>query len=300
MLGLLRYLLVMSNSAAHCTPLFFGLSLLAALGLGACGTSDASQTPTAGGSGVGGSSGGGGSAGSASNQGGSGGSAAGGIGGSAAGGIGGSAAGGTGGGAGAGGSAGGAPCDASTEPLKTGDPKVDAYDCVVISVAAKRGMPDPMIVKSQIQQESNFEIFAISGDSPCGIKNGWSDAESKSFGLIQTTPACGEAKPALLPDGHPNLTQDMTSSSWSTSVFNPQLNIDEGVKTDVDSLNELKKTYPGCTATQYNMMAAGAFNSGTDAVLGCGVYNARAQNYVDAITGHYHGFAKSAGWPDPY
>ena len=177
---------------------------------------------------------------------------------------------------------------------------MDAYDCVVISVAANRGMPDPMIVKSQIQQESNFEIFAISGDSPCDIKNGWSDAESKSFGLIQTTPACGEAKPALLPNGHPNLTQDMSSPLWQTSVFNPQLNLDEGVKTDVSSLNKLKKTYPGCTAVQYNMMAAGAFNSGTNAVLGCGMYNDRAQAYVDAITGHYHGFAKSAGWPDPY
>jgi hypothetical protein len=48
------------------------------------------------------------------------------------------------------------------------------------------------------------------------------------------------------------------------------------------------------------MMAAGAFNSGDDAVTGCGMYNARAQMYVDAITSHYHDFASASGYPDPY
>jgi hypothetical protein len=93
---------------------------------------------------------------------------------------------------------------------------------------------------------------------------------------------------------------DMTSPLWATSVFNPAINLDEGVKTDVDGLKELETKYPDCTAIQYNMMAAGAFNSGTNAITGCGGYNARAQAYVDAITSHYHQFAAAAGWPDPY
>jgi hypothetical protein len=232
--------------------------------------------------------GGGGSAGQGSGNAGSAGSNVGGAGGS----------GGAGGAAGSAGAA-GAACPAS-DPLKTKSAKVDAYDCAVLAEAAKWGMPDPMIVKSQIQQESSFDVFAVSGDSPCGIKQGWTDAESKSFGLIQTTPACGEAKSALLPDGHPNLTKDMTSALWATSVFNPTINLDEGVKTDVDSLKALEAKYPGCTAIQYNMMAAGAFNSGTGAITGCGGYNARAQAYVTAITAHYHQFATAAGWPDPY
>ncbi|HVR01363.1 MAG TPA: transglycosylase SLT domain-containing protein [Polyangia bacterium] len=193
----------------------------------------------------------------------------------------------------------GTSCPAS-DPLKTNNAKVDAYDCVVLAECTKWGMPDPMIVKSQIQQESSFNEFAVSPDSPCGIMQGWTDAESKSFGLIQTTPACGEAKSALLSNGHPNLTKDMTSALWATSVFNPTINLDEGIKTDVDSLKALKAQYPGCTAAQYNMMAAGAFNSGTGAISGCGRYNARAQAYVDAITSHYHQYAASAGWPDPY
>jgi hypothetical protein len=93
---------------------------------------------------------------------------------------------------------------------------------------------------------------------------------------------------------------DMTSALWATSVFNPTINLDEGIKTDVDSLKALEKKYPGCTPIQYNMMAAGAFNSGTGAITGCGGYNARAQAYVTAITAHYHKFATAAGWPDPY
>ncbi len=48
------------------------------------------------------------------------------------------------------------------------------------------------------------------------------------------------------------------------------------------------------------MMAAGAFNSGEDAVLGCGKYNPRAQIYGTAIASHYHQFARATGWPDPY
>ena len=188
----------------------------------------------------------------------------------------------------------------TVDPLKTNTAKQDAYDCAILEVSTKWGMPDPMIVKSQIQQESSFQILATSGDSPCGIMQGWTDAESKSFGLIQTTPACGEALTARLPNGHPNLTKDMSAALWANSVFNPTINLDEGVKTDVDSLKELKKKYPNCTAIQYNMMAAGAFNSGTGAITGCGGYNARAQMYVTAITSHYHQFAKAAGWPDPY
>jgi hypothetical protein len=160
--------------------------------------------------------------------------------------------------------------------------------------------PDPMMVKAQVQQESAFDLFATSPDSPCGIKTGWTDAESKSFGLVQVTPACGEAKSAFLPDGHPNLTMDMSSAMWTTSVFNPELNLGEGFKTITTMLTSLKSKYAGCTDAQYVLMSAGAFNSGTNAVLGCSMFNARAQSYVDAVLGHYHGFARSAGWPDPY
>jgi hypothetical protein len=254
--------------------------------------------------GVGGSAGGG----AGSGDGGSGASGAAGGAGSSVAGRGGQAGAGAGGGAGGTSAAGqggagaagtGAACPAS-DPLKTKNTKTDAYDCPVLELSAKWGMPDPMIVKAQIQQESSFNVFSVSGDSPCGTMTGWTDAESKSFGLIQTTPACGEAESARLPNGHPNLTKDMTSPLWATSVFNPTINLDEGIKTDVDGLDALKKKFPGCTAIQYNMMAAGAFNSGTGAVTGCGGYNARAQAYVTAITAHYHQFAAAAGWPDPY
>ena len=109
----------------------------------------------------------------------------------------------------------------SSDPLKTGNAGRDAFDCTLIDLAAKYQHPDPMMLKAQVNQESDFDEFAVSMDSPCGIKAGWTDAESKSFGLIQTTPACGEAKVALLADGHPNLTKDTASALWQNSVFNP-------------------------------------------------------------------------------
>ncbi len=279
-----------SISAAGSTQPSAGATAMGGASTGSSGSagSNTSGAPSMGGTNNGGSSGSNSSAGSGgkTNAGGSAGNA-------------GSA--GKAGASGSAGAGGAAAIDCKTsDPLKTNNTKQDAYDCAIIDVAKKWGMPDPMIVKSQIQQESNFGIFAISGDSPCGTMQGWTDAESKSFGLIQTTPACGEAKSALLPNGHPNLTQDMNSALWATSVFNPPINLDEGVKTDADGRTALKKKYPTCTDAQYNMMAAGAFNSGDSAVLGCTSYNTRAQTYVTYITQHYHAFAKAAGWPDPY
>jgi Transglycosylase SLT domain len=194
----------------------------------------------------------------------------------------------------------GAGCAAGADPLKTGTARVDAYDCVLIELAAKYAHPNPMMVKAQVQQESSFNVLATSMDSPCGIQAGWTDAESKSFGLVQVTPACGEARSALLPNGHPNLTTDMQSPLWASSVFNPNLNLGEGYNTITTMLRALEAKYAGCTEAQYVLMSAGAFNSGTGAVLGCNMFNARAQSYVDAVLGHYHGFARSAGWPDPY
>jgi Transglycosylase SLT domain len=191
-------------------------------------------------------------------------------------------------------------CMTGTDPLKTGNPGMDAYDCLLMELAAKYGHPDPMMVKAQVQTESGFNVMATSPDSPCGSPAGWSDPESKSFGLIQVTPACGEAKPALLPNGHPNLDKDMQSPLWATSIFNPVLNLDEGFNTITGSLRSLQAKYSGCTAPQYVAMSAGAFNSGDDSVSGCDMYNARAQGYVNAVLGHYRTFAQSSGWPNPY
>ena len=191
-------------------------------------------------------------------------------------------------------------CVSGVDTLKTGNARTDAYDCLLLGLGTQYGHPDPMMVKAQVQQESAFSILATSPDSPCGSPPGWSDAESKSFGLVQVTPACGEEKPALLPNGHPNLDKDMQSTLWATSVFNPSLNLEEGFKTITGSLQSLKAKYPGCTSAQYVAMSAGAFNSGDSSVSGCGMYNARAQSYVNAVLGHYRTFAASAGWPDPY
>jgi hypothetical protein len=194
----------------------------------------------------------------------------------------------------------GGACSATADPLKTWSTRNDVYDCTILDLAARYGHPDPMMVKAQVAQESSFQIFSISPDSPCGTHAGWTDAESKSFGLIQVTPACGEATAALLPDGHPNLTMDMQSPMWATSVFNPDLNLGEGVKSITGSLKALRTKYPGCTDAQYVLMSAGAFNSGDNAVTGCAMFNTRAQNYVTAVLGHYGTFAKAAGWPNPY
>jgi hypothetical protein len=193
-----------------------------------------------------------------------------------------------------------AACEAGNDPLKTGNMQQDAYDCLLLALAQMYGDPDPMMAKAQIQIESGFNVLATSPDSPCGDPNGWTDAESKSFGLIQVTPACGEETAALLPNGQPNMDMDMSSSLWATSVYNPSLNLNAGVQSIGGILKDMENAYPGCTMAQYVEMTAGAFNSGENAVTGCAQFNSRAQGYVDAAVSNYHQFAQAAGWPDPY
>jgi hypothetical protein len=197
-------------------------------------------------------------------------------------------------------STGAGSCEAGNDPLKTGNAQHDAYDCMLLSLAKMYGDPDPMMAKAQMQVESGFNVLATSPDSPCGDPSGWTDAESKSFGLIQVTPACGEENGALLPNGQPNMDKDMSSSLWATSVYNPALNLDAGFQSIAGALHDLQQTYPGCTSAQYVEMSAGAFNSGESAVTGCNTYDSRAQGYVDAVLPNYHQFAAAAGWPDPY
>src|SRR5579859_7901947 len=121
-------------------------------------------------------------------------------------------------------------CGGQVDPLYTCSDQWDKYDCQVLALAAAANEPDPMIFKAQISLESNFQVYAISPDSPCRTPAGWTDAESKSFGLMQLTPACGWLKQARLPDNHPNMEMDMTAPGWATSVFNPELNVNEGVR----------------------------------------------------------------------
>jgi hypothetical protein len=194
----------------------------------------------------------------------------------------------------------GVTCQAGNDPLKTGNAQQDAYDCMLIALAQMYGDPDPMMAKAQIQQESGFDVLATSPDSPCGDPSGWTDAESKSFGLIQVTPACGEEGGALLSNGHPNMDTAMSSPLWATSVYNPTVNLNAGIQSIAGSLRDLQNRYPGCTAAQYMEMTAGAFNSGEDAVTGCAQFNSRAQAYVNAVVSNYRQFAQAAGWPDPY
>jgi soluble lytic murein transglycosylase-like protein len=166
--------------------------------------------------------------------------------------------------------------------ISTGDPTYDQFDSYIINASNYYGIADKLMVKSLIMQESHFDTFIISSDSPCGVPDDWTDQESKSFGLTQVTPACGEV------DGtRPNLTTDKNSPNWPTSLFNPEFNINQGVKELSDSLLLMKSKFSGCNNEQYMLMALGAYNSGEDAIEGCDSWNDRADNYITNVTERY-------------
>lgn len=166
--------------------------------------------------------------------------------------------------------------------ISTGNPTYDQFDSYIINASNHYGIADKLMVKSLIMQESSFDIFTISSDSPCGVPDGWTDQESKSFGLTQVTPACGEVGAT-----RPNLTTDENSPSWATSLFNPEFNINQGVKELSDNLFLMKSKFSGCSNEQYMLMALGAYNSGENAIEACDSWNNRADNYITNVTERY-------------
>jgi peptidoglycan/xylan/chitin deacetylase (PgdA/CDA1 family) len=171
--------------------------------------------------------------------------------------------------------------------ISIGDPVVDQFDSYIINSSNHYGITDKLMVKSLIMQESDFDIFLISSDIPCGVPNGWTDQESRSFGLTQVTPACGEAGKS-----RPNLTTDKNSPNWVTSMFNPEFNIDQGVKGLSQSLSLVKSKFLGCSNEQYMLMALGAYNSGVNAIEGCNSWNDRADNYITNVTEKYRNLSQ--------
>ena len=182
----------------------------------------------------------------------------------------------------------------TTARIKTGDSRYDQFDSLILTSTKKYGMSsDPMMIKAMIMQESSFDQYSISSDSPCGVPNGWSNIESKSFGLMQVTPACGEGEEGG--GGRPNLTRDSSSPAWATSWFNPTYNIDQGVKEYMKVMQYLKNKFGGCGESQYIKMALGGYNSGSDSIFGCTSWSNRAGTYINNVLEHYRTFTQMAG-----
>jgi predicted phosphodiesterase len=195
------------------------------------------------------------------------------------------------------------------DTLKTGDPTVDSFDAVIIRETSEVGWPDPMLIKAQISMESDFNplesTLGTQWASPCGLKSGWAENESQSFGLLQITPACGGDEddmglyPAGIPlAGHPILVKSNSDPYWSQSFFNGDFNINFGMYVMSRHFKYYESVFPGCTENQYMQMALAAHRDGRDSVSGCGSWSAVAQNYIEEVLERYHDFSDAAGYPD--
>src|SRR5437867_11021653 len=120
--------------------------------------------------------------------------------------------------------------------LRIGDIRKDPFDSVILRESSAVGWPDPMLIKAQISQESNFDPLANTlgtrWASPCGLKSGWTQSESQSFSLFQLTPACkGDQEETAVypaappPAGHPKLVSSKSDPNWPNTVYNADVNI---------------------------------------------------------------------------
>ena len=200
----------------------------------------------------------------------------------------------------------GCSCGSGTcnpDPLHTGitdQANTDSYDCLLLHFTQKYSEPDAMIFKAIIYVESRFQVDAAGCPNlPCGIPPGWSAAESECFGLMQIVPACNP-RPGdlgLLSSGHPNLTTSEAQPLWSTSIFNPAINIERGIAGIADNRRQVVAQFPGCTEEQYTLMAIGNYNS-YGSTTSCTTYST---SYDDVVLARYDTYCAASGWtPHPY
>jgi len=187
-------------------------------------------------------------------------------------------------------------------PLRTGITiewsgiAVDRYDCQALRHTENYGEPDAMIFKAIIHVESRFRHDAIGCPNlPCGIPRGWTERECYCFGLMQVVPACRGTVVDLgrLFNGHPNLTREPSMPGWATSIFNPEINIELGIRGVSANRERMMNSFPGCTEEQYTLMAIGEYNRyGT--TQSCTEYNSE---YVEHVLEAYRLYSEAAGWP---
>jgi len=188
------------------------------------------------------------------------------------------------------------------DPLKTGivaeqtGVSADVADCSILKWTAYYQEPDPMIVKAMIYGESRFD-YAADGcpNLPCGIPDGWAEAEAHCFGMMQVVPACGAiaGNAGFLSNKHPNLELDAKASDFANSIFNPEVNIHIGVAGFSGNRKEVEQLFPGCTEDQYTLMALGNLAS-HGSTKGCNDYN---RDYIDYILPGYQQYATAAHYP---
>lgn len=186
----------------------------------------------------------------------------------------------------------------NADPISTGNSLYDSYDSIILAAASQYNL-DPMVLKSQMAQESFFNPRAVSPDDPCGqiLQNGVDVGHS--YGLMQMTPACISWF-AKNPDGSVDLSTDSTSFQWANSAFNPTYNVNSAASDWAAQLQSEEQSFPGCTQTQYVKMVLSAYNAGPGSVASCTTYNAQGTTYINAILNWYTQFSAMSGWPNPY
>jgi soluble lytic murein transglycosylase-like protein len=173
---------------------------------------------------------------------------------------------------------------------------VDRYDCQILRYTEEYGEPDAMIFKAIIRVESGFHHDATGCPNlPCGIPWGWSEEECYCYGLMQVVPACGGTSVDLgrLENGHPNLTTEPGMPGWATSIYNPEINIELGIRGIASNRARMMDSFEGCTEEQYTLMAIGEYNSyGT--TQSCTEINSE---YVAHVLEAYDEYSAASGWP---
>lgn len=175
--------------------------------------------------------------------------------------------------------------------LATGVAAYDKYDLPIKAASEYYGHPLAELLKSQAWWESDevFNPFSTSLDTPCGIPAGWTSAESRSFGLFQITPACGEGVPDMMKlNDRPNLSQSRSNANYTNSVYNESLNIYLSVRSITEGFYHFKTLWPTCPDSVLAKHAAAGWVGNWEDMPACGNFGPQyMQDYLTNVIGFY-------------
>jgi hypothetical protein len=146
----------------------------------------------------------------------------------------------------------------------------NAYDSYILNYSALFGVPDPMLIKSQIALESAFNPNVTST-----IRNG--ACGGVDYGLMQINPSCNNVD--------------------RSKLFDPQYNLYWGIKFWANDYLHMKQKWgSSCSTSQLLTGTLELYNGGASFVGSkCGSFP-MGQNYTSLVGKYYYPFAQNAGY----
>lgn len=180
--------------------------------------------------------------------------------------------------------------------LRTGNQTYDAYDTLIITYTAKNNIPDPMLIKAEIAQESDFSATTYNNENPCNYDD-FLSGQDGSWSLMQVNRGCTELYHAS------NVYATNPDGSFSMrDAIDPNYNLNYALPIWKSNLDTLKAEPMGCSEALYLLRTLAEWNAGSSPqnYTSCTESTYDPRDYVPQVLAWYDKLAALANWTEPF